>query len=263
MIDTHSHIYLPEFDDDRSEVIANAREAGVEKILMPNIDEESIRSLIAVEEEYSGYCYAMMGLHPTSVKGDYSQHLNNIKYWLSQHDFLAIGEIGIDLYWDKTWEREQREVFRTQLNWAKKLGKPVVIHVREAFDAVFEELNKEYDERLRGVFHSFSGTKVQALKALEYPGFVLGINGIVTFKNSDLDKVLADIGTERLITETDAPYLAPVPFRGRRNQPAYMKYTLEKLADVFNLSSKEIDCITTKNAEELFGIGQITTSHHE
>ncbi|HKK67494.1 MAG TPA: TatD family hydrolase, partial [Bacteroidales bacterium] len=186
MIDTHSHIYLPEFDEDRADIVTNAKKAGVQKILMPNIDGQSIRSVISVEEEFPGYCYAMMGLHPTSVKGDYLEQLSNVEYWLNQQDFLAIGEIGIDLYWDKTWEREQREVFRTQLNWAKKMGKPVVIHVREAFEAVFQELDKVHDGTLKGVFHSFSGNKSQARRAVEYRGFMLGINGIVTFKNSNL-----------------------------------------------------------------------------
>ncbi|MFO7999834.1 MAG: TatD family hydrolase, partial [Marinilabilia sp.] len=178
--------------------------------------------------------------------------LSNIRYWLDQRHFIAIGEIGIDLYWDQTWEREQREVFQTQLKWAKESGMPVVIHVRNAFEAVFEELDKVHDSRLKGVFHSFSGGEHEARRALEYPGFLLGINGIVTFKNAGIDKVLEPLGPERLITETDAPYLAPVPYRGKRNQPAYMKYTLEKLAGIFGISVEEADRITTQNAKHLF-----------
>lgn len=254
MIDTHSHIYLPEFDDDREEIVRKARSVGVEKVLMPNIDNQSIRSLIETEEAFPGFCYAMMGLHPTSVKGDYTEQLANIEYWLGQRDFLAIGEIGIDLYWDQTWEREQREVFRTQLNWAKEKGKPVVIHVRDAFDAVFQEMDKVHDNRLKGVFHSFSGNESQARRALEYGGFYLGINGIVTFKNSNLDKVLAKSGPENLMVETDAPYLAPVPYRGKRNQPAYLPYILEKMANIFGVSEKEMDQRTTQNAIQLFGL---------
>ncbi|WP_462317545.1 TatD family hydrolase [Marinilabilia sp.] len=254
MIDTHSHIYLPEFDEDRAEIIANAKKAGVQKVLMPNIDGQSIRSVISVEEEYPGFCYAMMGLHPTSVKGDYQEQLANTEYWLNQQEFIAVGEIGIDLYWDKTWEREQREVFRTQLKWAKKMGKPVVIHVRDAFEAVFQELDKVYDGTLKGVFHSFSGNKSQARRALEYQGFMLGINGIVTFKNSNLDKVLAEVGPERLMVETDAPYLAPVPYRGKRNQPAYLKHTLDKLADIFEVTPEQMNDLTTENAVRLFGL---------
>ncbi len=254
MIDSHSHIYLPEFDEDRDEVVARAKEAGVTKILMPNVDGQSVRAMMDTEAAYPGFCYAMMGLHPTSVKGDYREQLANVEYWLGQNDFLAIGEIGIDLYWDKTWEREQREVFRTQLNWAKKSGKPVVIHVRDAFEAVFQELDKVHDRRLKGVFHSFSGNKAQARRALEYQGFMLGINGIVTFKNSGLDKVLAEIGPERLIVETDAPYLAPVPYRGKRNQPAFLKYTLEKLAAILNMPVEEMEQLTTRNTAQLFGL---------
>lgn len=253
MIDTHSHIYLPEFDDDRSEVVRKAKEAGVSNILMPNIDDQSVKALLDTEAAFPGFCHAMMGLHPTSVKGDYNEQLTNMERWLEQREFLAIGEIGIDLYWDKTWEREQREVFRTQLNWAKEKELPVVIHVREAFDAVFEELDKVHDKRLKGVFHSFSGNGVQARRALEYQGFMLGINGIVTFKNAGLDKVLEKVGYSKLMLETDAPYLAPMPYRGKRNQPAYLKYTLEKLATIFGLSPDEMDRITTDNAKELFG----------
>jgi TatD DNase family protein len=254
MIDTHSHIYLPEFDDDRAEVVKNAKEAGVTSVLMPNIDALSIRSLLDTEAGFPAYCHPMMGLHPTSVKGDYTEQLANIEYWLNQRAFLAIGEIGIDLYWDKTWEREQREVFRTQLKWAKARKVPVVIHVRDAFDAVFQEMDKVHDENLKGVFHSFSGNASQARRALEYRGFMLGINGIVTFKNAGLDKVLEKSGPEKLMVETDAPYLAPVPYRGKRNQPAYMKYTLEKLASVFSLSVDKMDQITSRNAKELFGL---------
>lgn len=254
MIDTHSHIYLPDFDNDRAEVIEKAKSAGVEKILMPNIDNQSIRTMMEVESQYPGYCYSMIGLHPTSVKGDYDEHLSNMQYWLEQRSFIAIGEIGIDLYWDKTWEREQREVFSTQLNWAKEKGIPVVIHVREAFDAVFQVLDKLCDEHLKGVFHSFSGNERQLRKALEYKGFMVGINGIVTFKNSGLDKILKEAGPEKLLTETDAPYLAPVPYRGRRNQPAYLKYILEKLAGIYGVSNEEMDAITTRNARELFSV---------
>lgn len=252
MIDTHAHIYLPEFDEDRAAIVEKAKKEGIEKILMPNIDNSSIRQMLDTESSYPGFCHAMMGLHPTSVKGDYIEHLNNIEHWLGEREFIAIGEIGIDLYWDQTWEREQREVFRTQLKWAKESGKPVAIHVRNAFDAMFNELDKEHDHRLKGVFHSFSGSHTDLRRALEYPGFMLGINGIVTFKNAGLDKVLAETPPERIITETDSPYLAPVPYRGKRNQPAYMKHTLEKLAEIFGLSVEETNRITTNNAKSLF-----------
>jgi len=252
MIDTHSHIYLPEFDEDRATIVEKAKKEGIEKILMPNIDNSSIQQMLDTEASYPDVGHAMMGLHPTSVKGDYIEQLNKIERWLSERDFIAIGEIGIDLYWDQTWEREQREVFRTQLKWAKESGKPVAIHVRNAFDVMFDELDKVYDHRLKGVFHSFSGSAKNLRRALEYPGFMLGINGIVTFKNAGLDRTLASTTPERIITETDAPYLAPVPYRGKRNQPAYMKYTLEKLAEIFAISVEEVDRITTENAKSLF-----------
>ncbi|MGQ1890324.1 TatD family hydrolase [Thermophagus sp. OGC60D27] len=254
MIDTHSHIFLSEFDEDREEVVVGAKEAGVFKILMPNIDEQTIPPLLMTEAAYPGFCYAMMGLHPTSVKEDYTEQLSIVEDWLGQRDFVAIGEIGIDLYWDKSREKEQREVFGTQLRWAAEMEKPVVIHVREAFDAVFEELDKVNDSRLKGVFHSFSGNEEQARRALGYDGFMLGINGIITFKNSGLDKVIEAVGPDRLMLETDAPYLTPVPYRGKRNQPAFLKYTLEKLANLFNMTTQEMDQLTTRNAAQLFGL---------
>ncbi|SFE12600.1 TatD family hydrolase [Thermophagus xiamenensis] len=254
MIDSHSHIFLPEFDQDRDEVVLRAKEAGVTKILMPNIDEQTISSILNTEATYPGYCLAMMGLHPTSVKENFLEQLGIIEQWLEKKDFVAIGEIGIDLYWDKSREKEQRQVFRTQLQWARETEKPVVIHVREAFDAVFEEMEKVYDHRLKGVFHSFSGDESQAARALEYENFMLGINGIVTFKNSGLGNVVQKLGPDRLIIETDAPYLTPVPFRGKRNQPAFLTYTLKKLAEIFALTTEELDRITTRNTAQLFGL---------
>ena len=254
MIDSHSHIFLSEFDKDRDEVVAGAKEAGVTKILMPNIDEETIPPLLNTEATYPDFCCAMMGLHPTSVKEAYGEQLLTVENWLGKRDFVAIGEIGIDLYWDTSREKEQREVFATQLRWAADFGKPVVIHVRNAFEAVFEELDKVYDSRLKGVFHSFSGSEAQARRALEYDGFMLGINGIITFKNSGLDKVIEAVGPDRLMLETDAPYLTPVPYRGKRNQPAFLKYTLEKLANVFNMTPEKLDELTTQNAAQLFGL---------
>jgi TatD DNase family protein len=254
MIDTHSHIYLPEFDEDREIIVNKAKQADVSKILMPNIDNQSIEAMLETEAAYPDFCHAMIGLHPTSVKGDYNEQLAVMDAWMDKREFLAIGEIGIDLYWDQTWEREQREVFRTQLTRARNIGKPVVIHVRDAFEAVFQELDKVHDERLKGVFHSFSGNESQARRALAYRGFMLGVNGIVTFNNSGLGKVLEKHGPDRLVTETDAPYLAPVPYRGKRNQPAYMQFTMEKLASIFGLSLEEMDRVTSNNARQMFGL---------
>lgn len=252
MIDTHAHIYLSEFDADRASILSDAQSVGIENILMPNIDVNSIEAMLSVEASHEGYCHAMMGLHPTSVKEDYRDQLQMVEQWLTRRKFIAIGEIGIDLYWDQSNLEQQKEVFQIQLEWAKAKGLPVAIHVRDAFDQVFDIMDKVADMNLKGVFHSFSGDRHQALKALSYPGFFLGINGIVTFKNAGLDKVLADTGYERLVTETDAPYLAPVPHRGKRNQPAYMTRVLHKLADIFEVPFETIEKITTRNANDLF-----------
>ncbi len=252
MIDTHTHIYLPEFDHDRDSIVADAQAAGITALYLPNIDAQSIRPMMEVEKAYPGYCHSMIGLHPTSVKGDYCEQLGIMEKWISQRPFAAIGEIGIDLYWDRTWLKEQKEALRVQIEWAKTAGWPVVIHVRDAFDPVFEVLDQVCDDRLKGVFHSFSGSFEEASIALNYPGFFLGINGIVTFKNSGLDKVIARVDPRRLVTETDAPYLAPVPFRGKRNQPAYMVNTLTKLAEIFEQPFDLMAEMTTKNALSLF-----------
>ncbi len=252
MIDTHSHIYLKEFDADREAIIKNAQSAGIHSVFMPNIDAGTIQPMLDVEAAFPDICHAMIGLHPTSVKDDYREQLATMEHWLHMRHFAAIGEIGLDLYWDKSRLKEQKEVFRVQLEWAKETNLPVAIHVREAFDAVFEVLDKMYDERLKGVFHSFSGSFAEASRALSYPGFFLGINGIVTFRNSGLDTVLGRVGPKRLVTETDAPWLAPVPYRGKRNQPAYMVHTLKKLAEIFDSTTVEMTTITTQNARTLF-----------
>ncbi len=252
MIDTHSHIYLKEFDADRACVIKDALSAGIHSVFMPNIDTATIHSMLEAEAAFPDVCHAMMGLHPTSVKEDHREQLATIEHWLGIRPFAAIGEIGLDLYWDQSRLKEQQEVFRIQLEWAKEANLPVVIHVRDAFQWVFEVLDSVYDERLKGVFHSFAGTSEEASRALSYPGFFLGINGIVTFKNAGLDKVLSRVAPHRLVTETDAPWLAPVPFRGKRNQPVYMVHTLRKLAEIFDLTVGEMDTITTQNALTLF-----------
>jgi TatD DNase family protein len=252
MIDTHSHIYLPEFDHDRETVVADARAAGVTSIYLPNIDALSIQPMLEVESAFPGFCHSMIGLHPTSVNAGFRVQLAIMEHWLGKRSFAAIGEVGIDLYRDRTWLNEQKEALRIQMEWAKKAGLPVVIHVREAFDEVFEVLDEVCDDRLWGVFHSFSGTEQEACRALSYSGFFLGVNGIVTFKNSGLDKVIRQVDPRRLVIETDAPYLSPVPFRGKRNQPAYLVNTLKKLADIFDLPLSRMDKITTENALSLF-----------
>ncbi|MCW3807270.1 TatD family hydrolase [Plebeiibacterium marinum] len=254
IIDTHSHIYLEQFDDDRDEMIRRAFEAGLEKILMPNIDVESIKAMMDLHDKYPENCIPMMGLHPTSVGEGYQKQLDEMFGQLQKHRFCAIGEIGIDLYWDKTYLSQQLEAFRIQLNWAKEFELPVVIHARDAFDEIFQVLDGMDMQGITGVFHSFSGTEEHARKILDYQNFYLGINGVVTFKNSGLDKIVREIGYEKLLLETDAPYLTPTPFRGKRNEPAYINYVVQKLADIFEVSQTEIEDVTTANARDLFNL---------
>jgi len=252
-IDTHAHIYLPEFDNDREEMIGRALESGVNKILLPNIDVGSAGQLLSLSSGYPGICYPMMGLHPTSVKDDYLEQLAQVEEWLRQDGFVAVGEIGIDLYWDKTYINEQVEAFRRQVSLALELELPVVIHSRESFDEIFEVMGEFEDKGLKGVFHSFTGDLSQAEKALGM-GFYLGIGGIVTFKNSGLDRVIASIGIDRLLLETDSPYLAPSPHRGKRNESSFIINSARRISDLTGKTLEEVASVTTSNAKELFNI---------
>lgn len=254
MIDTHSHIYSEEFDADRSEVIQRAIDAGVKHIILPNVDSESLPRMLALEAEYPNYCYAAIGLHPTSVKSDYKTELEKVRSELERRKYIAIGEIGIDLFWDKTFLNEQIEVFQQQIKWALKFDLPVIIHVRDSFRETLEALKSFKGTKLRGVFHSFTGNLSEALEIIEFGGFKLGINGIVTFKNSGLSETVKNIDIENIILETDAPYLTPVPYRGKRNESAYIQYVCLQLASIYNISVREIDEITSKNAVNLFRI---------
>ncbi|GAO28135.1 TatD family hydrolase [Geofilum rubicundum] len=254
MIDTHSHIYLEQFDKDRDETIERARNAGLSHILLPNVDSSTIEAMLETEKQYPDICQAMMGLHPTSVKENFSEELKKVEKWLHQRPFIAIGEIGMDLYWDSTFKKQQQEVLATQLKWAAEKEIPVVIHTREAFPEIFEVFEKNYDRRLSGVFHSFSGTIEDARLILQMPNFYLGINGVVTYKNSTLPQVLGEIGYDRLLLETDAPYLPPVPFRGKRNEPSYVAYTRDKLAGIFDVDTEILTAKTTQNAQKLFNL---------
>ncbi len=254
LIDTHSHIYDEAFSEDISEVIERAKENGVQKILLPNIDADSISKMHQLVTAYPDYCVPMMGLHPTSVTENYPKELALCKEWLLKPDYkyCAIGEIGIDLYWDKTHKKEQQQAFRTQIEWALELNLPIVIHAREAFNEIFEILEEFRTTNLKGVFHSFTGNIEQASHAIEL-GFLLGINGIVTFKNAGLEKTIAQVPLDKLMVETDAPYLAPVPRRGKRNESAFVIYTAQKLADIYNVSLQQVAEVTNKNAKMLFG----------
>ncbi len=252
IIDTHSHIYLEQFDSDRDEMIQRASETGVDMILMPNVDVATIQPMLDVEQKFPLKCKSMMGLHPTSVDLDYKKQLEIMYPFFAKNDFCAVGEIGIDLYWDKTYLEQQIEAFEIQLNWAKEFNLPVVIHARDAFDEIFSVLDNFDTDSISGVFHSFTGNIQQGKKILDYKNFYLGINGVVTFKNSGLDKVVSELGYDKLVLETDAPYLTPTPFRGKRNEPSYLSYVIEKLSALFEVSKHTIIKQTTSNADKLF-----------
>lgn len=252
MIDTHSHIYSEEFDTDRTETILRAKEAGITHIILPNVDSETLPQMLALEAEYPDYCYAAIGLHPTSVKENYMEELALVESELKRRSWIAIGEIGIDLYWDKTFLKEQITAFRQQIDWALEYDLPVIIHVRDSFDETMEALAPYKNSSLKGVFHSFTGTIDEAREILEFGGFMLGINGIVTFKNSGLAATVAQIDLKHILLETDAPYLTPAPNRGKRNESAYVQLVAKKLSEVYNCTIEDISQQTTKNALSLF-----------
>lgn len=255
MIDTHSHLFVEEFSEDLPSVIQRAKNAGVKRVFMPNIDDESLADMLRVCAQYPGYCYPMLGYHPTSVDA-YSKEkvLHMKKHLVPGHPFIAIGEVGLDLYWDKTYLREQQEILDEQIQWALEWSLPLVIHCREAFTELFDVLKPYKNTGLKGVFHSFTGTQSEAQEALEYDNFMLGINGVVTFKKSALPEVLKQVSLGRLVLETDSPYLAPTPFRGRRNESAYVGMVADKLADIYEVSKSEVCSITSVNALKVFEI---------
>ena len=253
LIDTHSHIYSEDFIDDIDEVITRAYDNDVRKIILPNIDSSSVRKMMDLADKYPQICFPLMGLHPTSVGEDYQEELELVEFWLKKRKFYGIGEIGIDLYWESTYLEEQIIAFRHQVNLAKKYQLPIVIHVRESFDEVFEVVEELKDDDLFGVFHSFTGTVEQAQKVLHLR-FKIGVGGIVTFKNSGLDQVIRQIDPRNLILETDSPYLTPVPYRGKRNESSYLIHVARKIAELHDTSVNEIAKITTENAIKLFGI---------
>ena len=253
LIDTHTHIYLPEFDADRGEAVKRANQSGVVKLLMPNIDIDSVSLMLSVENNFPGICYPMIGLHPTSVKEDSVSQLDRLEDLANSNKFYAIGEIGIDLYWDKSRLTEQILAFKRQVAFAIKTGLPVVIHSRDSFSEVFKALEEFTGSGLKGVFHAFTGSLEDAEKAIGL-GFKLGIGGIVTFKNSGLDKVVSQSGLVNIIIETDSPYLAPVPYRGKRNESSYLCIINNKVAEIFGLSNEETATVTYANSVRLFGL---------
>lgn len=255
LVDSHSHLFLDEFRDDLPQVIARAQAAGVTHIFMPNIDSTTIEPMLRVCAEYKGYCFPMIGLHPTSVNAGYKEELAVVAERLAMPDnYVAIGEIGIDLYWDRTFLKEQLLVFKQQVQWALEYGLPVVIHCREAFDYIYNMLEPYKSSPLRGIFHSFTGTLEEAFRLLEFSDFYIGINGVVTFKKSGLPDVLRRVPLNRIVLETDSPYLTPVPNRGKRNESANVKDTLLKVAGIYGKSPEEIGCITSENALKVFGM---------
>jgi len=249
--DTHTHLYVEQFDDDRSVVIHSALNNNIKRFCIPAIDSTYTDAMFALENQFPDIMFLMMGLHPTSVKGNVDEELEHVKSWLKKRKFYAIGEIGIDLYWDKTFLQEQQQAFRTRIGWAKQYNLPIVIHCREAFDEIFEILEEEKDDLLYGIFHCFTGNIRQAKQALSY-NMKLGIGGVVTFKNGKIDQFLNEIPLSNIVLETDAPYLAPTPYRGKRNEPSYIVRVVEKLSEIYKLSPLEIETITTQNATDVF-----------
>ena len=260
IIDTHSHLFVEEFDDDRAEVMHRVREAGITHVVMPNIDTQSIESMLQVCAEYPNLCYPTIGLHPTEVKDDFPQVLAMMKGQLdasargevSHAPFVAIGEVGLDFYWDVTYKQQQMAAFEAQINWALEYDLPMVIHSREAFPELYALFSHYKASPLRGVFHSFTGTADEAHALLEFPGFVLGINGVSTFKKSTLPEALLEVPLSRLVVETDSPYLAPVPYRGKRNESAYVVRVIERLAEVYQCSVEQVASLVYETSYNLF-----------
>ena len=252
-IDTHSHIYDEAFDTDRELVFQRALEVGVDMVLLPNTDESTIKPMMDFYENHLDNCRVMMGLHPEGVKEDYKRHLSVIEKEMERQCWIGVGEIGLDLYWDKTFEKQQVEVLREQLSWAKHLHLPVSLHTREAFDLMFKVLEHEQDGNLKGVFHCFNGTKEQADIAISL-GFHLGLGGVITYKNCDVKSFLNEIPLNKILLETDDPYLPPVPYRGKRNEISYMTEVAKKIAEVKQIDIKEVAEATSYNARQLFNL---------
>ena len=251
--DTHTHLYSDAFVDDRNEMIERAISQNVSRFFIPAIDSTYTESMLKLETDYPEHVYLMMGLHPTSVKENYKEELQHVEEMLAKRSFYAVGEIGIDLYWDTTTLEIQKEAFQHQIKLAKQYGLPIVIHCREAFDEIFEVLDKVMDDKLFGIFHCFTGTLEQAHKAISF-NMKLGIGGVVTFKNGKIDQFLNEIDLKHIVLETDSPYLAPKPYRGKRNESSYIIKVVEKLAEIYNVSEEKIAEITTQNSKDVFGI---------
>ena len=253
LTDTHTHLYASQFDNDRVEAIQKAIDLGVSRFFVPAIDSKTTNAMFSLEKQFPKNIFLMMGLHPTSVKENYLEELALVKFWLDKRSFFAVGEIGMDLYWDKTFVKEQQQAFKMQISWAKEKNLPIIIHCRDAFNEVFEVLEEMKDDKLFGIFHCFTGNLEQAKKAISY-NMKLGIGGVVTFKNGKIDKFLNQIPLEHIVLETDAPYLAPTPYRGKRNESAFIVNVAQKMAEIHQVSIEKIATVTTSNSKLVFGI---------
>lgn len=254
LTDTHTHLYSKDFDIDRAELIETAIKNGIKRFFLPNVDSESIPGMFQIEKQFPDNCFAMMGLHPCSVNATYQDELQVVKHWLSKRKFIGIGEIGIDLYWDKTFLVQQQDAFRTQIQLAKEYNLPYVIHSRDSFNEVMEIVCEFKNDAIKAIFHCFSGNVQQAEEVIAAGNFKLGIGGVVTFKNSGLDKVVDAIDLKHLVLETDAPYLSPMPHRGKRNEPDHLLLIAKKIAEIKNISVEEVAAVTTQNSIEVFGV---------
>lgn len=253
LVDTHSHLFVEEFQEDRSEVMTRAFESGVNQILLPNIDEDSVNDMLALSRAYPGQCFPMIGIHPTSVKKNYREQVAWVAQWLEKETFYGIGEIGIDLYWDTSLKQQQMEAFALQIELARRHHLPFVIHARNSYDEIFEVLNHLGHQQYKGIFHSFTADIATAQKAIAL-GFKLGMGGIATFKNAGVDQVIKQVPIEHLVLETDSPYLAPTPKRGKRNESSFITYINKKLAELHEISPEQAAAATTKNARALFSL---------
>ena len=254
LTDTHTHLYANQFEDDRKEMIARCFEDNITRLFLPNIDRTSVDGMMQLVNNYPDNCFPMIGIHPCSVSENWREELEEYKRLLKKQKFYAIGEIGIDLYWDKTTKAIQEEAFEAQILLAKELKLPIVIHARDSFEEIFSIVDRHNDKNLTGIFHCFTGTEEQANKIINYNGFKLGIGGVVTFKNAGVDKVVEKIPLEHIVLETDSPYLAPHPYRGKRNESSYLKIIAHKIAELHNTSIEAVAKITTQNSNEVFGI---------
>ena len=252
LIDTHTHLYLENFDNDRTAMMARAAAAGVQKFYLPSINSTETQRIFKTEKDNPGQCFAMMGLHPCYVKENWQQELAHVQHWLAQRPFAAIGEIGLDLYWDDTFFEQQQQAFHQQIEWALQYRLPIVIHSRNATAQTIQILQQYQPQGLRGIFHCFGGSYEEAMQIVE-TGFYLGIGGVVTYKKSGLAETLAQVSLKHLVLETDAPYLTPVPYRGKRNESSYLTYIVSRLAEIYQTSEAEIARVTTANAAAVFG----------